>query len=292
MAVSVSDVTNDPREISVKRLTHHFVGEVSNVDLSKSLSEEAFQKILSAFHEHSVIVFRGQNITPDQHVDFSRRFGEVEVHHLSDYTLPDHSEVFVLANIPVAGKPMASKGGQRWHSDMSYIAEPSLGSLLYGVECPTEGADTHFASMYAAYDALSADMEERLSGLRAVHDRVYNWERFYKHRPPLTDEQKAKVPPVEHPVVRTHPVTGRKALYISASLISHVIGMEEEEGRRLMEELVEFATQPEFTYAHKWSAGDLVFWDNRCTMHKATSFDEEKYRRVMYRTTIKGDRPF
>lgn len=289
MATTTADATG----VTVRPLTAHIGAEIDGVDLSQDISDATFRTILDAFHKHGVIVFHGQSLTPERHIAFSRRFGELEVHVLSQYNLPGHPEIFVLSNVKEGGRAVgADRGGRFWHSDLSYVERPSLGSLLYGVECPPEGGDTLFASMYAAYDALPEDRKAELTRMRGVHDFAYHYATYLTHRPPLTDEQRARVPPVEHPAVRTHPVTGRKALYVGEGLTSHFAGMDMGEGRRLVKELSDFATQPEFVYRHKWKAGDLVFWDNRCTMHQATEFDEEKYRRVMYRTTVAGDKPF
>jgi taurine dioxygenase len=174
---------------------------------------------------------------------------------------------------------------------MSYFPRPMLGSMLYGVECPPEGADTEFASMFAAHDALPASLHALLARSRGVHDYAWHYATYLSHRPPLTDEEKAKAPPVTHPALRTHPVSGRKAVYLSEGLTRTLEGMDEEAGRQLVVEVSQFATQPQFVYRHQWRPRDLVFWDNRSTMHRATEFDN-RYRRLMRRTTVEGDAPF
>jgi taurine dioxygenase len=178
-----------------------------------------------------------------------------------------------------------------WHSDMSYLPRPMLGSMLYGVECPPEGADTEFASMPAAYDALPEDLRSRLETLRGVHDYAWHYATYLTHRKPLTEAEKAQAPAVTHPAIRTHPVSGRRAIYVSEGLTRTMAGLPEDEGRRLVLEVSRFATRPQFVYRHKWKVGDLVFWDNRSTMHRATEFDD-RFRRLMRRTTVEGDVPF
>ena len=167
-----------------------------------------------------------------------------------------------------------------------------MGSLFLCRECPPEGGQTEFAGMFAAYEALPEERRQWLLEQRGVHDYVYHYETYLTHRKPLTQEQKAKLSPTTHPAVRTHPVSNRNGIYLSEALTSHLDGVDEEEGRRLIKEICDFATQPRFVYRHEWRVGDLVFWDNRAVMHRALPFDENKYRRVMHRTTVHGDRPF
>ncbi|MCW5730623.1 MAG: TauD/TfdA family dioxygenase, partial [Alphaproteobacteria bacterium] len=182
----------------------------------------------------------------------------------------------------------APRAGFEWHSDQSYKPVPALGTLLYGVECPPVGANTEFASMYAAYEALPVAMKARIETRRGVHDYAWAWRTYYKDRAPLTEEETRRLPPVLHPLVRAHPETGRKALYLSEGLTRTIEGMDEAEGRALVLELNDFATQPRFVYSHEWRAGDLVFWDNRCLLHRATPADAS-YRRVMQRTMVQDD---
>ncbi|MDF2096875.1 TauD/TfdA dioxygenase family protein [Aquibaculum arenosum] len=279
--------------LNFRQITPAIGVEVGGADLSKPVGEEQLQAIRKALCEHSLLLFRGQELPPEPHIEFSRRFGPLENHVLKQFCLPEHPEIFIVSNIVENGRHIGAHGGAKlWHSDLSYMEEPSLGSAFYCLECPSEGGETEFASMYAAYDALPEERRRWLDGRRAVHDYNYHYETFLTHRPPLTEEQKAKVPPVSQPCVRTHPETGRQALYLCYALVSHFEGMSPEESRPILKELTEFATQPAFTYRHAWKPGDLVFWDNRSAMHRACPFDEKGSRRLMYRTTIKGDRPF
>ncbi len=279
----------------IKSLSTKLGGEVQGIDLSQPMSDETFKQIHDAFLNYCVLLFRNQKITPKQHIAFSRRFGNLEEHVVSQYLLPGYSEIFVLSNIVENGRKIGAWGrraGVDWHTDLSYMKEPSLGSLMYCLECPPDEGDTEFANMYAAYEALPEEKRCWLEGVTAVHDLVYHLETFMPDREPLTEEQKVKAPPVMHPVVRTHPETGRKALYVNYAVVSHFEGMDIEESRHMLRELTALAVQPQFVYRHRWQPDDLVIWDNRCTMHHLTGYDVENYRRLMYRTTVKGDQPF
>jgi len=279
--------------LTVRKMTHHIGAEIDGVDLSKPLSDEQFQDINDTLVTHSVIVLRDQDLPPKMHVEFSSRFGRLVGHVVKRFGLEEYPEVTLISNVvnEKGEKIGADRAGMIWHSDMSYIQRPVLGSMLYGVECPTEGANTEFASMFAAHDALSDDMRERLAGLRGVHDYAWHYATYLTHRPPLTDEEKAKTPPVTHPALRTHPVSGRRAIYLGEGLTRTIEGMDDAEGRKLVVEVSDFATQPQFVYSHKWRVGDLVMWDNRSAMHRATEFDNSQ-RRLMRRTTVEGDIPF
>jgi len=278
--------------IGVRKLTELIGAEVEGVDLSRPIDGAQQSDIGEALVAHGVLVFRGQDLPPAMLVDFSARFGPLIGHVVSRFNLQDHPQVTILSNISNerGEKIGADRAGMLWHSDMSYMRRPSLGSLLYAVECPTVGADTEFASMYGAHDALTPDLRRRIEGRAGIHDYPWHYATYLTHRPPLTDAEKAKTPPVRHPVIRTHPVTGRRALYVSEGLTRTIDGMDDAAGRDLVVEVSHFATEPRFVYAHKWKPGDLVFWDNRCTMHRATEFDD-RYRRLMRRTTIEGNEP-
>lgn len=288
---TVHVAVNSSDAITFNALTPGLGAEIHGADVSQPLADAAFSKLLDILHDRCVLVFRTQKLGPQQLAAFSARFGELDVHHMVEHTLPGLPTVRVLSNVVKDGRAIGiARGGMHWHSDLSYKPKPAMGTLLYGIECPPEGADTLFADMYAAYDALPLQTKEKLHGLRVVHDRNYHYRELYPNRPPLTPEQVAKVPPAEHPAVRVHPVTRRRALFIAKDIVSHAVGMDVDEGRHLMEELEQFATQPKFVYAHKWRAGDLVVWDNRCLLHRATPYDN-RYHRTLWRTQIKGDEP-
>jgi len=283
--------------VRVTRIGTHLGAEISGVDLTQPLDDATFAEIERAFHDESVVVFRGQPITEEQHIAFSRRFGNLEVHVSgARYLHPRHPEIRINSNIIENGKPIgATDAGQYWHTDLSYMGAPSKCSLLYAVEVPVRDGkplgDTQFSSVTAAYDALSPAMKKRLEGLRAVHSyshRYYKLTDAGKQRPPLTEEQKARTPDVEHPVVLTHPRTGRKCLFVNEGFTTHIVGMPEAESRALLAELFTHVRQPEFMYAHKWSVGDLLMWDNLSTQHFAVADYALPLRRKMQRTTVTG----
>lgn len=283
--------------VCVVRIGTHLGAEISGVDLTRPLDDTTFAEIERAFYDESVVVFRGQPITEEQHIAFSRRFGNLEVHVSgARYLHPRHPEIRINSNIIENGKPIgATDAGQYWHTDLSYMGAPSKCSLLYAVEVPMQDGkplgDTQFSSVTAAYDALSPSMKKRLEGLRAVHSyshRYYKLTDAGKQRPPLTEEQKARTPDVEHPVVLTHPRTGRKCLFVNEGFTTHIVGMPEAESRALLAELFSHVRQPEFVYAHKWSVGDLLMWDNLSTQHFAVADYALPLRRKMQRTTVTG----
>lgn len=266
---------------------------VHGVDLTTLPDDATFRAIERALLEYRVLVFPQQSLTPLQHQAFSEWFGPLQGHVVSRFNLDEAPFVHVLSNAVRDGRKIgADRAGRFWHSDLSYMREPSLCTLLLGIEVPPEGGDTLFADMCEAFDALPEAQQRWLEAQVAVHDYAYHYATFLAHREPLTDEEKARTPPVKHPAVRTHPATGRRCLYVSEGLTSHFEGMDVEESRGIISELMRFATQPQFVYRHQWQQGDLVMWDNRATMHRATPFDEERFVRLMYRTTVLGDSPF
>jgi len=268
---------------------------VEGLDLRRPLDVGAVARLHQALAENGILLFRDAEISPEEHIAFSRHFGPLEAHVIGDFSLPGHPEIFVVSNVMEGSKPKgAVYAGQYWHSDLSYMEKPSLGSLLLCREMPEIGGDTMFANMYLAYETLSEPMKRFLGGLRAVHDYSHAYDTYFAHlkeRPPLTPEQRAKTPPVEHPVIRTHPVTGRKALYVNPGFTKGFAGMPKEESQPILEFLFRHATRSEFIYRHKWRVNDMIFWDNRCTMHYALSDYDFSVRRHMHRTTLSGDAP-
>jgi len=276
--------------LNIRKLTGHFGAEILDIDLSEPMSDATFAAVSTAFDENSLILFRGQSLTPAQHIAFSSRWGELEHHVLQEYTLPDHPELFVLTNKKKDGKPLgAHKTGWHWHIDNTYMPRPSLGSQLYAREVPPEGGDTWFTSLTAAYDSLPEDLRARIADLKAVHSYAHVYVLKYPDREPLSEERKAQVPDLVHPVVRTHPATGRKVLYISEYIIKQFIGMSAEESRELLDELNARATTDELIYRHQWRVGDLICWDNRATMHFAQPYDDVNYTRLMHTTRVITD---
>jgi taurine dioxygenase len=273
-------------------LTDNIGCRVEGIDIGAPMSDAVFAEIRRALAEHTVLVLPGQDITPEAHIAFSRRFGPLEDHLLADFCLPGHPEIFVVSNIVENGRHIGAYGGsKRYHSDLSYMEEPSMGSLFYCLECPGGSGQTAFASMAAVFEALPEALQERLSALNAVHDYVWNYARAHTARKPLTEAQKAKTPPVVHPAVVRHPETGRKTLYISEVFTRTFEGEDEAESQKLISEIMAMAEEPRFTYVHDWTPGDLIIWDNRSSVHKAMPFDEENARRRMHRTTVRGERP-
>ena len=269
--------------------------EIVGIDLARPLNDADFARVHRAHLDHGVLVFRDQQLTPEQHIAFSRRFGELQIHVLRQFLLAGHLEIFIIANVIENGQPVGlGDAGKFWHSDLSYKDIPSLGSMLYAQELPAEGGDTLFASQQAAYDTLPAELKKLLEGKRAAHSYVarYNDEVFAGvQRPTLTAEQLAEVKPAIHPVVRTHPETGRKGLFVNENFTTHILDLPADESRDLLKELYAHSARPEFIYRHQWQANDLVFWDNRALIHLATGCPSH-LRRRMHRTTIQGDVPF
>lgn len=273
--------------ISVRPLSYALGAEIQGLDVGKPLSNSAFDQIHRAFLHSGILLFRDQKITREQHIAFSRRFGELDNHDsLPRDRHPDYPELLLVTNIPKEnGKPSDSRyTGQQWHSDMSFTPVPSLGSLLRGIIIPPVGGDTMFTNMTLAYDALSDGMKKMIEPLHGIHTGTR------KVDDPNSDrekEQKKINPPIAQPVVRVHPETGRKALYIGEK-VSCFVGMTVEESRPMIDYLVKHATRPQFVYRHQWKQDDIVLWDNRSTMHIALGDYREGEIRHLERTTVKG----
>jgi taurine dioxygenase len=280
----------DKMPIKLRRLSHALGAEVCDVDVAKPMSEQRFGEIYRSFLDHNILLFRNQDISREQHIEFSRRFGELDRHDaLPRDRHPNYPEILMVSNERKPdGRPSDTQyTGRQWHSDMSFTTAPSLGSLLRSFAVPEVGGDTLFANMYMAYDTLSEGMKKliadlhgiHLSGTRKIADSATGIAR--------AEEQKRINPPVAQPVVRVHPETGRKALYIGEK-VKRFDGMTEEESKPLIEYLVRHATRPEFLYRHQWRQHDIVAWDNRCTMHQALGDFDETQLRHMERTTVLG----
>ena len=278
---------------NVQQLSTAIAARISGVDLSRPLDDSTFRTIRDAFNHHSVIVVPAQDITPAQQVAFSRRFGELDVHVLEENLIDGQPEIFVVSNVRDADKPKGrAKAGWFWHSDFSYQEKPSLGSALYAIEVPDTGGDTMFASMYAAHGALSETMKGLLADLEAEHDFRQGYDKYSRHwAEPVPESAFAARPPVVHPVIRTHPDTGRKCVYVNPGYTTRIIGMNRAESEALLGFLHTHCTRPEFVYRHRWQVGDVVMWDNRSAMHHAIG-DYGDARRYMHRTTVAGDAPY
>lgn len=266
---------------------------VTGADLSQPLSPELREAVLDAFRNHHILVFRNQDLSKDEQFAFTRQFGEIEDHVGRHTAAGRYGLVHTVTNLDDDGQPttkLSAAGNYHWHTDKSYHAVPSLMTLLHAKELPPAGGDTQFANMAMAYNALPEATQRRIAGLRVVHSWAASRRR--SGAPPPSEVEMRERPPVDHPLVRTHPETGAKALYIG-NHASHILGMPEAEGEALLIELLEHATRPEFVYTHHWQNGDLVLWDNRCLLHRAlANYEMAKHRRVLHRTVVTGTVPF
>lgn len=285
--------TGQYTHIGVSPISGALGAEISGVDLSQTVDDATLGEIRRALLDHCVIFFRGQTLTPDRHKDFSRRFGTLNVHPFVGH-VAGHPEIIPI----VKEKDEKVNFGGGWHTDMSFLAEPPLGSVLYALETPAYGGDTLFASQYLAYDLLSPGMKQMLGGLTAIHTAGMQYgveseasKNNAKRKSMETKATEEAETTVEHPVVRTHPETGRKALYVNEAFTLKFKGMSKRESRPLLQFLFEHATQDAFTCRFRWETGSLAFWDNRCTQHYALN-DYHGQRREMHRVTVDGDRPF
>ena len=288
-------VTLDTR-LAIKRLHKLFAAEVTGIDLSVPVSRENFQTIWEAFNEHQVLVFRDQRFNDTSQIAFSRNFGELEmmVAHPGNDWNPGH--ISIMTNLGADGNQQPPDHpamqhrarNEAWHSDSSFKPIPALASLLSARCVPPVGGNTDFASARAAFEHLPAERKAALELLVAIHrithpDMDVDEDKGY-------DEAAKKRHTVTHPLIRANPVNGRKALYVG-SHAQEIVGMPRAQGRALLEELTAFCTQPQFLYSHHWREGDAVMWDNRCTLHRATPYDQARYKRKLHRTTIAGKTP-
>ena len=285
----------DDLAITIRKLTPVFGAEITGVDLTR-LDDATFEHIEDAFETYSVLVFPNQNLDDDAQIAFSRRFGELEKtqgHIANNFQVKHVSEI---TNLDPDGKLMAPDdprvlyrlGQRNWHSDSSFKRVPAKASLLHARKLPPDGGDTQFASLRAAYDALPEARKRELEDKVVIHHYAYS-RRNGGYA--LTNEAEDKrFPPVPQAMIRANPVNGRKALYVG-SHASHIRGMPEEEGRALLKELLDFATQEQFTYLHHWKVGDLVMYDNRAALHRARPYKITEHPRILHRTTVMGEGP-
>ncbi len=277
---------------AIRQVAPSFAAEIVGLTISGDMPDAALAQFRDALHRYRVVIVPGQSLAPADLVAFSRRLGPLEIHASFDNTLPDHREVFCVGNVERDGmKASFARGVEQWHGDSSYRAVPSDASLFYGEIVPPEGGETMFADATAAYDTLDPATQERIEGLQAVHSlqTLKAWQqRHNPERAPLSEAKKAAWPAATHPLVRRHPVTGKKSLYLCPAVISHVEGLDEAEGRALVDALMAHTAQPGFVYSHRWRRGDLVMWDNRAVLHTASLFDHTRYERLLFRTTVAG----
>jgi alpha-ketoglutarate-dependent 2,4-dichlorophenoxyacetate dioxygenase len=279
--------------IRVTRLTEHFAARVEGADITRPLDDATWEAIRAAFEEHSVLVFHDAALDDDSQVAFSLRFGELEITKSinpaagTPFARQSNLDIKTGAVIPPDDRRMVYQlANMLWHSDSSFKPVPSLCSLLSARIVPPEGGATEFASTRAAYPWLPEALRRRVEGAVAVHD--FAWSRDQVRPGFFTAEERAVYPPVRHPLVRVNPVNGRKSLFLGAHA-SHVEGLPVEEGRALLRLVLDHVTQPQFRYRHEWRADDLVVWDNRCVLHRATPYDSVRHQRLLQRTTVSGD---
>jgi len=265
--------------------------EVRAGDL-RALDDSAFERVLQAWHDHSVVLFRGQALSDADLIAFSRRFGDLDwapIQETGRRFVEGMPEIYIVSNVKVNGEPIGSLGDGEavWHTDMSYLDMPPKASMLYSLEIPTSGGNTSFCSMYAIYDALPAELRERIAGLKIKHDGTYNSGGYVRQGVTPTDDPRTS-PGALHPLVCTHPDTGRRMLYLGRRRNAYIGGLELAHSEALLDELWSYVDLPQFSWEHTWRVGDLVLWDNRCTMHRRDAFDP-KQRRIMHRTQVKGE---
>ena len=269
---------------------------IRGVDMRRPMPPDLFQQVHDAWMKHLVVVFPDQTITDEEHVAFTRHFGEPEIFHQTIIRSRAVKEIFRVSNVDDDGNLMPPSHptvrqvslAQLWHTDSSYRRMPCVGSLLHGVEISRTGGETQFINMYMVYDELPAALKCQVEGRRARHD-FENLHRLSDLKP-LTEAERAAMPPAWQPMVRIHPVTKRKSLYISPIYNDVIEGLSDSEGRQLIADLTDFAAQERYLYKHRWEPDDVLMWDNRCTIHAVTPHDPTE-RRVMHRTTIVGDQP-
>lgn len=265
--------------------------EITGVDL-RSVGEREFAQIHRAWIEHLVLLFRGQSLTDDDLIGFSRRFGALDwapVQETGRRFVEGKPEIYVVSNVTENGVPIGSLGSGEavWHTDMSYISDPPKASMLYALQVPPRGGDTGFVNMYGAYEGLPELLKRRIEGLKLKHDGTYNSGGYLRLGVEAVDDPVNSVGAV-HPLVCRHPESGRRALYLGRRRNAYIVGMPLSESEAMLDEIWSCATRDELTWYNQWRVGDLVMWDNRCTMHRRDSFDAGD-RRIMHRTQIKGE---
>jgi taurine dioxygenase len=280
-ALEAIDAAATPR---ILPLSPAIGAKIIGVDLRRPMDDATFQRIRDAWHQHCILLFRGQRIEDEDQVRFAARFGELSkvLHKHGGHTA--HPSVMLISNIRQDGKLIGAlpDGEMYFHSDQCYLERPSMATLLYAIEVPHHGGNTLFANMYAAYDALPDDIKQRIAGLKALN--VYD----YEGNPTKRGAVRGGAPSFAHPVVRTHPATGRKALYVNRLMTHSIVGLPSEESDRLLALLFDHQEQPRFVYEHVWTPGDLIMWDNRCTLHARSDFDATE-RRLLRRVAVLGE---
>jgi taurine dioxygenase len=282
--------------LKIAPLSEVFGAEITGVDVSAPLDDETFGAIQDALHQYQVIAIRDQKLTPEQQKEFGNRFGGLDIHISPNNKMKDHPEILVLSNRKVDGKWVgAIKAGDEWHTDLHYMERPSMATMLHALEVPAVGGETAFIDIFGAYESLPEATQGRISNLRSIN----SWNRLRNKRVQVSEQRgdgKAQYDTghadVMHPVVRTHPASGRKALYVSPRHTLSIEGLDEDESEELLQELFTHQQRPEFRYVHKWRLGDVVIWDNRCILHKAMGNIKPPGIRHIHRVTMTGDVPY
>lgn len=268
----------------IRPLSSSFGAEVCGFTIGENNTPEQVDAVKALWAKHKILLFRDQSIDEKVLVDFSRQFGELEIHVRTEYLSPHFPEVLYISNIKDGDRKIGILADTEvgWHYDQIYLPRPAVGSLLCADILPPTGGNTEFADMTAAYEALPEATRARLKGCTAVQ----SYEAFNRtYSVPTNDAQKKRSPDIEHPIVRRHPITGKDALYLCPGMTTEIVGWNATESSEMLEELFEWCVKPEFVYAHQWQAGDAILWDNACTMHRRDPFDQS-HQRLMKRTTI------
>ena len=291
LSIARTSEPNSAGEIEVVPTGRAVGAEVRGIDL-KELGADAFARLMQAWHQHSVVLIRDQRLSDQALIAFSRRLGDLDwapVQETGRRFVEGLPEIYIVSNVKVNGEPIGSLGDGEavWHTDMSYLDVPPKASMLYALEVPPSGGNTSFCTMYGIYEALPKALKDRVAGLKIKHDGTYNSGGYVRQGVTPTDDPITS-PGAVHPLVCTHPDTGRRMLYLGRRRNAYLVGLELSESAALLDELWSFVARPEFAWEHAWRVGDLVLWDNRCTMHRRDAFDPSS-RRVMHRTQVKGE---
>jgi taurine dioxygenase len=283
--------TTRRRRIAVIPAQQAFGAEIRDVDL-RTIDGDDFSSIYRAWLDHSVLLFRGQNLTDENLIAFSRRFGELDwapVQESGRRFVEGHPEIYVVSNVMENGTPIGSLGAGEatWHTDMSYLQDPPKASILHALEVPPSGGNTYFTNMYCAYESLPDELKRRIEGLTLKHDGTYNSGGYVRQGIAAVDDPITS-PGAFHPLASTHPETMRRLLYLGRRRNAYIGGLSLPDSESLLDQLWSYATREELAWHNEWRVGDLVLWDNRCTMHRRDPFDAGS-RRIMHRTQIKGE---
>lgn len=286
-------ITPSAADIEIHPLSDALGAEIRGLDLTREIDDATFAVVDQAWRDHLILLFRGQDLSEDDQVRFARRFGALQgrprpASMRAESGEVRHPEIMLVSNIRKDGKLIGSlpDGEMQFHSDMCYIEKPAKGTFLYAIEIPSEGGDTLFLNTYKAYESLPANIKARIDGAKALNVFLYGSTSREGNKPDFSVH-----PNYVHPMVRTHPDTGRKALFVNRLMTWSIEGMDEAESTMLLDRLFDHMEQPQFIYDHKWRVGDLLLWDNRCTLHARTDFSDQE-RRLLRRVVIQGDKPF